>query len=270
MFGELTITMDTAYELIRTILDISIVWIFIYFLLKLARDNARMVLIIKGLLIIIFVKILSENLTLSTTGFLIDSVIAYGVFALIVIFQPEIRNALEQIGKNQFFFKSNIKLTVNELDMIVNEITLACREMSQRRVGALITIERNVSLASFITRAKLINSELSSDLLTTIFTPSTALHDGAVIIQGKKIVCASAYYPVGLLDKSYSKYNLGTRHRAAMGISEISDSITIIVSEETGAVSIAYKGILKYNVPISEIELVIKMSFQEALIEEGK
>jgi uncharacterized protein (TIGR00159 family) len=270
MFGELTITLDTIYELLRMVADISIVWVFIYFLLKLARDNARMILIIKGLLIIIFVKFVSGVFVLSTTGYLIDSVITYGVFALIVIFQPEIRNALEQIGKNQFFFKSNVKLTVNELDMIVNEITVACREMSQRRIGALITIERNVSLASFITRAKLINSELSSDLLTTIFTPSTALHDGAVIIQGKKIVCASAYYPVGLLDKTYTKYNLGTRHRAAMGISEISDGITIIVSEETGNISIAYKGVLKYDVPVTEIELVVKMSFQEALVEEGK
>jgi len=270
MFGELTITLDSIYQFIRMVADVSIVWVFIYFLLKLARDNARMVLIIKGILIIIFVKFVSEVFILSTTGYLIDSVVTYGVFALIVIFHPEIRSALEQIGKNQFFFKSNIKLTVNELDMIVNEITMACREMSSRRVGALITIERNVSLASFITRAKLINSELSSDLLTTIFTPSTALHDGAVIIQGKKIVCASAYYPVGLLDKTYAKHNLGTRHRAAMGISEISDSITIIVSEETGNISICYKGVLKYDVPISEIELVVKMSFQEALIEEGK
>jgi len=267
---DFIVSLDTLYGFLRMVADVSIVWIFIYFLLKLVRDNARMVLIIKGLIIIILVKFISEIFTLSTVGYLIDSVIAYGFFGVIVIFHPEIRSALEQIGKNRFFFKSNTKLTISELDMIVAEITSACREMSQRRIGALITVERNVSLASFITRAKLINSELSADLLSTIFTPQTALHDGAVIIQGKQIACASAYYPVGLLDKSYGKYNLGTRHRAAIGISEISDSITVIVSEETGSISIAYKGVLKYNVPISEIELVIKMSFQEALIEEGK
>ena len=239
---------------IKAMIDIALVWILAYTVLKSLRNNVKMVFLLKGIIILIIVKIISDYFDLRTTGVILEYVLTWGILALIIIFQPEIRNGLEQLGKKQIITKHR-SLTLDEREKVVYEIMNAIDYMRKAKIGGLMIIEREISLNDYIEKSKSLDADISSDLLVSIFFPRNPLHDGGVIIQGNKITCAGAVFPISLNGKINKK--LGTRHRAALGISEESDCIAIIVSEETGKISIAIEGMLNYNLSIDDARMIL-------------
>lgn len=247
-------TFDTIMSFLTKLIDILLVWLALYYILKNLRKNVKMVLLFKGILIIVVIKIISDILDLVTIGYLLDYVITWGPLALIVIFQPEIRNVLEQLGRSQLLGRHKV-LTVDEREKMVYEITGAMEALKKERIGALIVIERDNSLNDYIQKSKKIYADISSDLLISIFFPNNPLHDGGVIIQGDKITSAGAVFPTS--DNLKISKRLGTRHRAALGISETGDCIALVVSEETGRLSIAINGELNYNLTIDDVKMIL-------------
>ena len=213
-------------------------WFLFYYAIKAVRNNNRTVQIFKGIIAVVAINGLAKLLGLQTLTYFTDIFINWGLLACIIIFQPEIRSLLEKIGKTNAFSRMN-SLLANEKEKLVEEVYEAAITLSQQRVGALITIEQSQSLEDYIKTGIKINAEVTKELLCSIFMTTTPLHDGAVIIQGDKAACASAYFPPTNVNLS-SRY--GARHRAALGIAEVSDALTIVVSEETSAISIAEKG----------------------------
>lgn len=247
-------TIDSIIMIVKKIIDISLVWILIYQILKNIRNNVKLSLLFKGVAIILILKIGSDFFGLTTVGLLLEYVIAWGPLALIIIFQPEIRNVLEQLGRTQLLGRHKV-LTVDERERLVYEIVQAVDYMRKARIGALIVIERDYSLLNYIEKAKKIYADLSSDLLISIFFPNNPLHDGGVIIQGDKITCAGAVLPTTSSTKVNKRF--GTRHRAAIGIVEETDAISIVVSEETGRLSIGVKGELFYNLSLDDVRMML-------------
>lgn len=247
-------TFDGIVLFVKKLLDVLLVWMVIYFALKSLRKNVKMILLFKGILVLLVLKVISDIFDLVTVGYLLDYVIMWGPLALIIIFQPEIRNVLEQIGRSQLLGRHKI-LTVDEREKVVYEIVQAVEYLKRNRIGALMVIERDVSLNEYIEKSKKIYADISSELLISIFFPNNPLHDGGVIIQGDKVTSAGAVFPTS--DDLRISKRLGTRHRAALGISEISDGIVLIVSEETGRISIALNGELNYNLTLDEFKLLL-------------
>ena len=240
--------------ILQKIIDISLVWIIIYYILKNLKNNIKMVLIFKGVIIILAIKIISDLIHLTTVGLLLEYVIMWGPLALIIIFQPEIRNLLEHLGRKQILTKHRV-LTMDEREKMIYEIMNAIEYLRKSRIGALIVIERDVSLNDYIVRSKAIYAEISSELLISIFFPRNPLHDGGVIIQGNRITSAGAVFPISLNSKINKR--LGTRHRAALGISEESDAIAIVVSEESGKLSMAIGGVLNHGLSIDDARIML-------------
>lgn len=251
----MTITLTDVVTIIRKIIDISIVWFLCYTLLKNIKNNVKLSLIFKGVFILIILKVVAQWLEFTTVNLLLDYIIMYGPLALIVIFQPEIRTILEELGRSQFLGRHKT-LTFDERQKMIYQIVTAMEYLSKNRIGALMVIERDISLGNYIEKAKKVYADLSADLLGAIFYEGNPLHDGGVIIQGDKITCAGAVFPTDNNPKFQTKH-LGTRHRAAVGISEETDCISLIVSEETGAMSIAIKGELFYGLSIDEIRMML-------------
>lgn len=232
------ITLSNLIQFIKLLSNIAVVWVAFYFILKIVKNNSRTIQIFKGILLIFIIKGVAGLLGLNAVEYLADLFVQYGPIAIIIIFQPEFRALLEKIGKTNVFSRIST-LTLNERERLVDELVKACVEMSKTKTGALISLEQGHSLSDYIKTGTPMNSVVTSELLCSIFVPGTPLHDGAVILQGVKIACAAAYFPPTTQDLP-TMY--GARHRAAVGISEITDSITIIVSEETGNISIAEGG----------------------------
>lgn len=247
-------TFAATVELVKKIVDVLLVWLVLYYILKSLRKNVKMILLFKGIVFILILKVISHVFDLVTIEYLLDYFIEWGILALIVIFQPEIRNVLEQLGRSQLLGRHKV-LTVDEREKIVYEIITAMDAMKKTRTGALIIIERDNSLNDYIEKSKKIYADISSELLVSIFFPNNPLHDGGVIIQGDKITSARAVFPTS--DNLKISKRLGTRHRAALGISEITDCIALIISEETGRLSVAIEGELHYNLSSDEVKLLI-------------
>lgn len=224
--------------LLQTLIDLTCIWVLFYYVLKIVKNNSRTIQIFKGIVFIIIIKAVASMLGLMTVEWIANQFIQWGPLAVIIIFQPEIRNILEKLGKTNVFSRLST-LTVNEREKLVDELVKTCKELSRTSTGALISLEQGMSLTDYIKTGTPMNSMVTQELLCSIFVPGTPLHDGAVIIQGDKIACASAYFPPTTMDFPSS---YGARHRAAVGISEISDCVTIVVSEETGKISIAKEG----------------------------
>jgi len=250
-------TLSSVWSTITKIMDICILWYMVYFLIKNLKNNIKMVLIFKGILFIIIIKILSSILNLYAVGLILEYVIMWGPLAIIIIFQPEIRTVLEQLGRSQLLGRHKV-LSSDEREKVVTEVMEAVEYMKKNKFGALIAIERNVSLQEYITPATKLYADISSQILESIFYPNSALHDGGVIIQGTKVTCAGCVFKTSM-DNKLSK-NLGTRHRAALGLSEESDAIVLVISEETGRISIAIHGTLNYNLTNEEFK---KLLFDE-------
>lgn len=247
-------TLTTVWSIVTKILDICIIWMMFYFLFKNLKNNVKMVLIFKGVVWLIFIKVLSNILNLYTVGLLLEYIISWGPIALIVVFQPEIRTVLEQIGRTQLLGRHKV-LTVDEREKVVFELMTAIEHLKKQRIGALIVIERNMSLLEYITPTTKLYADISSQLLEAIFLPPNPLHDGGVIIQGDKLTCAGAVFKTSMNPNVNKK--LGTRHRAALGVAEETDAIALVVSEETGRVSIACDNYLHYNLTLDEFRVML-------------
>lgn len=241
-------------SILRQLADISLVWMIFYFILKNIKNNVKLSLIFKGVAFVIILKFVADLFGFTTIEVLLEYIIQWGPIALIVIFQPEIRTILEQLGRSQLLGRHKV-LTVDEREHVVYELMNAIEYLKKDRIGALIILERDISLGNYIDKAKKIYADLSSDLLIAIFYEGNPLHDGGVIIQGDRITCAGAVFPTSSSPKLNRR--LGTRHRAALGLAEETDSICIVVSEETGRVSIAVKGEMFYNLSLDDVRMML-------------
>ncbi len=250
----MTITITDIISILRKVADISLVWLVFYLILKNLKNNVKLSLLFKGVAFVIILKFVSDWLGFTTIGVLLEYIIQWGPIALIVIFQPEIRTILEQLGRNQLLGRHKV-LTVDERERMVYEVINAVDYMRKEKIGALIVIERDISLGNYIDKAKKLYADLTSDLLIAIFYEGNPLHDGGVIIQGDRITCAGAVFPTSSSQKINKR--LGTRHRAALGLAEETDAICIVVSEETGRVSVALKGELLYNLTIDDTRMLL-------------
>src|SRR5690554_3083185 len=223
----------TPVNIIVSFLDVLLVWYVIYKILTLIKGT-KAVQLLKGLFVIIFARIATEILGLDALGWMLQQVIDFGFLAIIIIFTPEIRRALEQIGRGKLFQRSGTQLE-DEQARLVEAIKKAVSYMAKRRIGALISIEKETGLNEYIETGIRLDADITSELLINTFIPNTPLHDGAVIIQKEKIAAAACYLP--LSESTLISKELGTRHRAALGLSEVTDAVVVVVSEETGAIS---------------------------------
>lgn len=228
-----TIATLLTWRNLINLIDVLVIWFLIYELIMLIRGT-RAIQLFKGILVIILIKIVSWYVGLSTVSWLMDQVINWGVIAIVVIFQPEIRRGLEHLGRGTLFARNK---TANEQEEeMIKQLDQAIQYMSKRRIGALISIQMDTGLEEYIETGIPMDADITGALLINTFIPNTPLHDGAVIIKNNRIAVAAAYLP--LSDSKLIPKELGTRHRAAVGISEVTDALTIVISEETGEVSI--------------------------------
>lgn len=215
------------------VIDILVVWFFVYKLITLLKGT-KAIQLLKGIAVIIVIKMISFLLNLETVDWLMDQVISWGVIATIIVFQPEVRRGLEHLGRGAIFGRT--KRQVDPTKRLIEALDKSVQYMAKRRIGALISIEMETGLDEYIETGIPLDADISGELLINIFIPNTPLHDGAVIIKNYKIAAAAGYLP--LSESSLIPKELGTRHRAAIGLSEVTDAVTIIVSEETGGISI--------------------------------
>lgn len=223
---------------IKEIIDILIVSYVIYKLVLVLRGT-RAIQLLQGIFVVLLVWALSFLFNLNTLQWLMNQMFTYGVMALIIIFQPELRRALEQLGRGKLFSRTNSDED-HELNRRIGEIVKTVNHLSKRKIGALIVFERETGLTDYVESGIPLNSHITSELLINIFIPNTPLHDGAVIIRQDVIMAAGCYLP--LSENPFISKELGTRHRAGIGMSEVSDAISVIVSEETGQISLAING----------------------------
>ena len=219
--------------------DIAIIAFFLYKLIILTKET-RAFQLLKGIAFLFVAAIISETLQLQTLSWVLNSVLASGIVVLAVLFQPELRRALEHIGRGKIFNNGLLQNFKPEENEIVSEMQLAIMSLAKRRVGALIVIEQRTGLGDIVATGTRIDGIISAPLIENIFEPNTPLHDGAVIIRDGAIVAAACFQP--LAEDIAVARELGTRHRAALGVSSVSDSVTIVVSEETGVISFAREG----------------------------
>ena len=250
----MSISTSELLSILQDLGDILLVWLIFYYILENIKNNLKLSLLFRGVFIIIILKVISVVFGFVTIGLLLEYVIQWGPIALIVIFQPEIRTILEQLGRSQLLGRHKV-LTLDERERMVYELINAIDYLRKKKIGGLIVIERDISLANYIDKAKKLYADLSSDLLIAIFYEGNPLHDGGVIIQGDRITCAGAVFPTSNSPKINRR--LGTRHRAALGLAEETDAICIVVSEETGRVSIALKGDMLYNLTLDDARMIL-------------
>lgn len=245
----------------RNILDIAIVSVLVYQLIKaLARTRANTVL--KGVLIVILVTGLSELLQLNALSWLLLQMINIGSLLLVILFQPEIRRGLDQLGRSRWRVILGTPKDVKAAEKTVQEITTALVNLSKRRVGALMVVERGTGLNDVVESGTRLDSEISQPLIENIFEPNTPLHDGAVVISGLRIAAAACI--LQLSDDNSISRELGTRHRAAIGISEATDAVVLIVSEETGIISVARGGRLTRHLDAKSLTTILTELFAPA------
>lgn len=234
--------------------DMAIVAILTYNLMRLIKET-RAVQLIKGIAILFLALQLSSLFKLTVLSYFLQATVQVGAFAIIVIFQPELRSILERMGRSKLgklIDFATMQVNDDGFEKSIDEIVVAATNMSKSKTGALIVIERDTKLGDIMTTGTVINADISSMLLENIFFKNSPLHDGAVVIRGSKIMTAGSFLP--LTSNNNISKSLGTRHRAGLGISEASDSVTIIVSEETGRISLAIKGSLTSNISCDSLK----------------
>lgn len=256
MFGDLDFL-----QIFRITVDIAIVWYVFYKLIMIIRGT-KAIQLLKGILVVIFVWIISIVFNLQTIQWITNQAILWGFLVIIILFQPELRRALEQLGRGSIFSRSS-KSEEEVMEQTVQSIVESCLYMAKRRIGALITFELDTGAGEYAETGTAINGELTSQLLTNIFTPNTPLHDGAVIIKDNKIIAAACYLP--LSESATISKDLGTRHRAALGVSEVTDALTVVVSEETGAISFTKNGELMREIDEKQLEDVLVKNLTQSI-----
>lgn len=244
---------ENPWTIVVHLLDILIVAYFIYRLIK-ALAGTKIMSLIQGVVFFIILKFVAEWIGFTTITYLMNQVITYGVIACVVIFAPEIRSGLEKFGRSTQVFSQTQQ--VSDEEKLVEALVKSVAYMSPRKIGALISIERTQTLQEYISTGIPLGADISSQLLINIFIPNTPLHDGAVIISGNKIATACSYLP--LSESMAISKEFGTRHRAAIGLSENSDALTIVVSEETGGVSITSKGEFLHDLTKENFEAILR------------
>ena len=239
------------------IIDILIVAAIIYELLLLTR-HTRGSALLKGLFLLLLIVLASSLLGLVSLNYLLMSVLKNGAIVLVILFQPELRKALERMGRSRLINKKSARSVDDDRDRIISEIVQTAVDLSRRRVGALIVFEQKTGLADVIETGTRLDAQISAPLLENIFEPNTPLHDGAVVIQDDQIMAAACILP--LAEASGVSRELGTRHRAAVGITENTDALVLVVSEETGIISTAQDGALTRPVTVDQLrEMLTKL-----------
>ena len=241
------------------IIEIILITIALYYFLVWVR-NTRAWSLFKGILVVLIFVLIAAIFQMNTILWLFGKLLNFGVIALLIIFQPELRRGLERIGRSNFLTRF-MRIELRPTDQLfsnrtINELVRACVEMGKKKTGALIVIERSVMLEEYIRSGIRLDAELSRQLLLNIFEKNTPLHDGAIILRGNRIIAATCYLP--LTDNMALSKELGTRHRAAVGISEVSDSVTIIVSEETGEISVARENHLERSISEERLREILR------------
>ena len=256
-------------KLISLILDIVIVIFLAYELLRIVKDS-RAWQLVKGIAFLVIATALSGLLKLHILNYILSTVMDWGVILIIIIFQPEIRRALEQLGGTNKFsrFFGFDKDIITKTKEDIYKVVIAVYELAQKRTGALIEIERDIQIKDIIATGIPLDSEVSPQLLVNIFVPNTPLHDGAVVISNNRIAAAACMLPLAG-DQDIAK-ELGTRHRAGIGISKESDSLAIIVSEETGKVSVAKDGTLIADVREDALKKILISNIVTKRLNEAK
>jgi len=248
---------------IKDVFDILVVALGIYFLLRLVRGT-RAVQLIKGFVAVAFVVLITgaEFLNLRASHWILSVVLQNWVIALIVLFQPELRLLVEQIGRGRFLREAFRTAHSSDTVGVINEIVRAARRLSEKKIGGLVAIERQVGLNDIISTGRRIGGTVSSELLQTIFHPGTAMHDGGVVIQGQQVAAAMCLFPLSSRDDT--PHSLGTRHRAALGLSELTDAVIVVISEETGTISLALEGVLTTNLSVEALKELLLAMLQPA------
>lgn len=239
-------------NIIRAVVDILLVWLVIYVILSLIRRSIRTLQLFKGVLFILFMKLITSVLGLANMDYFVDTILTWGFLALVIIFQPEIRSMLEKLGQTKMDYSLD-DVSNEKKEHMLDEIVSSITNLSHSKTGALITFERSQSLEDYIQTGTRFDATIKEEVILSIFFEGTPLHDGAMIIRNGRIVCAAAFFPP--TNKELSSMT-GARHRAAIGVSEVSDSLTIVVSEETGTISIASQGAL-VKIPRNELKATL-------------
>ena len=238
----------SPWSIVINLIDIALVAWILYFFTK-AVAGTKIMILLRGVLLFVLGQIIANALGLTTISWLINQVITYGVIAAVVIFSPEIRTGLERLGRATDLF---VATPVSSEEKLIQAFVKAVEYMSPRKIGALVAIQGSRTLQEYIATGIPLDADVSGELLINIFIPNTPLHDGAVIVRDNKIAVSCAYLP--LTEKAGISKEFGTRHRAAIGLSEVSDALTFIVSEETGGISITHNSVFKHDLSLKEFE----------------
>lgn len=240
------------------VIDILIITYVIYIAIKFIRET-RAAQLIKGILLLLVILQASEILNMNVTNYILKSTLQYGVLAVLIVFQPELRNVLEQFGRKGLgrfgLLASDDKGSESDIKATIDAITSSVAKMSATKIGAIIVLERETRLGDITKTGTMLDAAITEQLLLNIFYPKSPLHDGAVIIRSNRVLSAGCVLP--LTQNTNISKNLGTRHRAAIGISEISDSVVIIVSEETGIISIVTEGVMKRRITPDVLDTIL-------------
>ena len=243
------------WRIVINIIDVAIVAWILYYLIK-AIAGTKIMILVRGVLFFILAQFFANIIGLTTISWLINQVITYGVIAAVVIFSPEIRAGLEKLGRATDIFSAT---PISNEEKMVQAFVKSVAYMSPRKIGALVAIQGTRTLQEYIATGIPLDADVSGELLINIFIPNTPLHDGAVIIKNNKIAVSCAYLP--LTESSGISKEFGTRHRAAIGLSEVSDAFTFVVSEETGGISTTHNGIFKHDLTLDEFETELRKVF---------
>lgn len=247
----------SGWDVVKILVDVGIVAFLFYKLLHLLRDS-RALQLIQGVILVLLGAIVADYAELSTISYFINFLLQSLPVLLIVIFQPDLRRALEGIGKNRLMdlFNQAGHYSATDANAMIEEVVKAASAMSRERVGALIVFERETNLSEIIRTGTIVDAKVSAQLLQLLFVPNTPLHDGAVVIRGTQVYAAACFLP--LTDDLTLSRELGTRHRAGIGITETADCLSVIVSEETGAISFASNGVLTRHVTSDTLRVLLR------------
>ncbi len=257
-FGFLTQNLKT-FDFFSDTFDILIVTLIVFLIIKFVKETQAAPLM-KGIILLLAIWAIADIAKFNATSFIIKSVLEFGVLAIIIIFQPEIRSMLERFGRTKFNLKTVFNVKESREDTLincVNVITSSCRAMSKTKTGALIVVEGNTKLGDIINTGTVVDAAMSDEMVQNIFYPKAPLHDGAAVVRDGRVLAAGCVLP--LTKNKDLPSELGTRHRASIGMSEVADCVVVVVSEETGAISVAHNGTLTRGLDEKQLQDILNV-----------